>query len=454
MAIESALLKQLLSHGDFDTWNNLRLHYFPEGDYRKLWTIVDKHVQKFHNLPSFEDLRYEIRNRELLEKIHAIETVDTDVPAHELLEYLKDQFAQAEILNRIEYFLENKITIADAKENIDYLQELVVNLEDKVDISTESESMETIELFDDIEDLHKYLPLGLNSDYDMRHSFSPKDLVVVGASSGQGKSFTCCNIAANARKAGKTVLYFTIEMESRAIIQRIAAISSSVSLNRLRAGNLNIKEWKAVAQWWADRFEGGQEILDKYSWITGAESLPEFKKFHNELRRRKFLKEKQLEVHYDPGLTMAKIASVVRQKRVEYEDLGLIVVDYLNQVRRHNAPSRSGQYEWTEQIEISKGLKSLAQENNCLVISAFQTDTKGEARFAKGILDAVDAAYVLQQWGKEVPAIKFTNKKMRSGEQESFISELDWDSWKIGPESAHDPDEQKGGPSEEVEDPF
>ena len=149
---------------------------------------------------------------------------------------------------------------------------------------------------------------------------------------------------------------------------------------------------------------------------------------------------------------MAKIASVVRQKRLEYEDLGLIVVDYLNQVRRHNAPSRSGQYEWTEQIEISKALKALAQENNCMVLSAFQTDVKGEARFAKGILDAVDAAYVIQQWGKEVPCIKFTNKKMRSGEQEGFISHLDWDSWRIGPESGYDPDAQGMDSSEEVDD--
>lgn len=454
MALESALLKQLLSHGDFDTWNDLRPHYFPEGDYRKIYTLVDKHVQRFQSLPTFEDVEEEFRSRELREKFHAIKAVETDVPAYQLLEYLKDQYAQAEILHRLEYFLDNKITIADAKENIDFLQELVINLEDRVDISTESEPMDSVELFDSQEDLYKYLPLGLNSEYDMRHTFSPKDLVVVGASSGQGKSFTCCNIAANARAAGKTVLYFTIEMDTRPILQRIGAISTGIGLNALRAGNLNTKDWKKVAQWWSDRFEGGDEIYKEYEsrWVPLAESLPIFEEFHNKLRRKKLTKTNQLEVYYDSGLTMAKIASVVRQKRLEYEDLGLIVVDYLNQVRRHNAPSRSGQYEWTEQIEISKALKALAQENNCMVLSAFQTDVKGEARFAKGILDAVDAAYVIQQWGKEVPCIKFTNKKMRSGEQEGFISHLDWDSWRIGPESGYDPDAQGMDSSEEVDD--
>jgi len=82
MAIESALLKQIVDGGDFDTWNDLKQHYLPTGEYQKLWKIVDKHVHKYHELPSFEDLKSEIRSRELQEKIYAIESVDTDVPAY------------------------------------------------------------------------------------------------------------------------------------------------------------------------------------------------------------------------------------------------------------------------------------------------------------------------------------------------------------------------------------
>ena len=134
--------------------------------------------------------------------------------------------------------------------------------------------------------------------------------------------------------------------------------------------------------------------------------------------------------------------SVVRQKKVEYPDLGLVVVDYLNQVRRHNVPSRSGQYDWTEQIEISKGLKSLAQDQNVLVLSAYQTNPKGEARFSRGILDAVDAAFTLEHWGKEENCIKFKCDKMRNGEMKSFVSEIDWETLKIGPHSAMDPDQR------------
>ena len=146
MAIESALLKQIVEHGDFDTWNDLKQHYLPQGEYQKLWKVVDKHVHKFHALPTFEDLKYEIRSRKLQEQIYAIEAVDTDVPAYELLEYLKDQFTQTEILGKIETYLDDTISIADAKENIDHLQEIVVQVQDRVDTAADSDEMDTIEL--------------------------------------------------------------------------------------------------------------------------------------------------------------------------------------------------------------------------------------------------------------------------------------------------------------------
>ena len=82
-------------------------------------------------------------------------------------------------------------------------------------------------------------------------------------------------------------------------------------------------------------------------------------------------------------------------------DVGVIIVDYINQVKRSIMPSRSGQYDWTEQIEVSKALKSMAQEFAPPVFSPYQTDASGEARFAKGILDAADAAYSLETWSQE-----------------------------------------------------
>ena len=79
----------------------------------------------------------------------------------------------------------------------------------------------------------------------------------------------------------------------------------------------------------------------------------------------------------------------------------MVLVDYINQVKRSAIPSRMGQYDWTEQIEVSKALKSMAQEYECTVVTPYQTDASGEARFAKGILDAADAAYALETYDQE-----------------------------------------------------
>ena len=437
MILESALLKQILANGDFETWNGLKEHYFPEGEYRKLWRVVDKHVHKYNNLPTFEDLKLEVRSRDLQEKIYAIETVETDIESILLLDYLKNQFTQSEILSKIENYVDHQVAISDARENIDLLQEIVVQVEDAVDTNDEADDMNTVELFDSAEDLAKFLPLGLNQEYDLDYTFSPKDLVVIGGHRGGGKSFTCCNIAAAAQERGKSALYFTIEMDTRQMLQRICGIQTGINSGRIKAKNLTPMEWDKVAQWWAARFDNGTEAYNQWR------DHEDFDKFHYQLSRNKLADVPQIDIHYDPSLTLAKIISVVRQKQAQLPNLGIVIVDYLNQVRRHNAPSRSGQYDWTEQIEVSKKMKLYAQEYETLVFAPYQTDASGEARFAKGILDAADAAYALETWEQQDECMTFNCVKMRSNRMESFTSTVDWETLKIGPQSAINPKERE-----------
>ena len=102
-----------------------------------------------------------------------------------------------------------------------------------------------------------------------------------------------------------------------------------------------------------------------------------------------------------------------------------------------------GQYDWTEQIEVSKALKSMAQEYECTVVTPYQTDASGEARFAKGILDAADAAYALETYDQEDACITFNCTKMRSAAMRSFTSTVNWETMKIGPETAMTPKERE-----------
>ena len=56
MNLESALIKRVLECNDFDTWMNVRKHYLPS-EYHSLFTVIDKHCENNHNLPTFEELK-------------------------------------------------------------------------------------------------------------------------------------------------------------------------------------------------------------------------------------------------------------------------------------------------------------------------------------------------------------------------------------------------------------
>ena len=435
MNIASALLKQIIVQKDLDTWAKLKEHYLP-GEYQPIFRILDKHIDNYQDLPKFEDLSYEVRDRQLQEKISAIATIDVEVDAWLLLDYLKNEYAQVEILDELDKYIDGTVAMASAEENIEQLQEIVLRVSDKVDVKPPEESMQSISLFEDDKELARYLPLGLNSEYDSQIQFSPRDLVLVGGRRGAGKSVTCCNIASNVYENGRSALYFTIEMDSRSILQRICSVATRIPLKRLRSKMLSSEEWNLVGGWWAGRFDGGHELLPEF------EKTHDFDSFHKNLTKLPLHKEKQLDVIYDPALTLSKIQSEL-DKKVNQLDVRVVIVDYLNQVRRHNAPTRSGQYDWTEQIEVSKKMKLYAQEYETLFFAPYQTDASGEARFAKGILDAADAAYALETWEQQDECMTFNCVKMRSNRMEGFTSAVDWETLKIGPQSVLNPKERE-----------
>ena len=449
MNISSALLKQCITVGDFETWSYLRKEYLPT-EYHLLYEAIDKHCETHHQFPSFDDLKLNIRHPATKSKVYALEDVDVDVDPATLLEYLKNEYTQKEILNSLDRYIDNTVLFADAEESVDELHQLVLDIETKVDLEAPQESMQRINLLEPEEDRAKQIGLGLNLDYDQDITFSPRDLILVGGRRGSGKSITCANVANNVFQSGHSAIYFTIEMDSRAILQRCCSIATGVPFSRIRSGNLTNTEWEKVAGWQAARFQNGQDRLQEY---RNSQSR-DYNEFHLKLTtQHELLPTQQLDVVYDPSLTIAKIRAEL-DKKVHRLDARVIIVDYINQVKRSHLPSRGGQYDWTEQIEVSKALKSMAQEYECAVFSPYQTDATGEARFAKGILDAADAAYTLDTWDQEDQCISFNCVKMRSASMKHFTSTMDWETLKIGPDTALTPKEKESSSHKTEEDVY
>jgi replicative DNA helicase len=441
MNLASILLKTIIAQSDMDTWANCQKHYLPT-EYSSIWSYLNKHVETHSLLPSFDDLRLAVRDATLRERFIALEKIEEiDIEPTILLEYLKNEYTQIEIMNQLDKYLSDSIAMESAQENIEHLQSIVMDVEEKVDLKDVSTNMRKMELFETEEELEKFIPLGMNSDFDRLQTFGPSDLVLIGGKKGAGKSITCANIVTNAYDTGHSTIYFTIEMTSRSIMQRCCSISTGVPFGAIRNRNLSVAEWEKVAQWWSQRFEDGEKSLSRYF------SHRDFDQYHNELTAKP-LREKQLDIVYSPSLTLANIRTELDKKVAKLQPR-IVVVDYINQVKRSAINNgRMGQYDWTEQIEVSKALKTYAQDYNVVMVSPYQIDASGEARFAKGILDAADAAFTLDAHTKEDNIISFNCAKMRNSDEVNFTSTMDWQSLKIGPETGILKD--KDAPSEEI----
>jgi len=436
--LASALIRQILVLEDFETWSALREQYLPS-EYHTLFKIITGHCEQFHALPSFEELKYEIRDLNTQEKVFAIESVESDTDPSVLLELLKNDFTQKKVLDKLDTYVEHSVAFENAEESLSHLHQIVIDVEELVDLEDAQETMQRIALFETEAEYRKYLSLGINDDFDLTHQFSPRDLIMVGGRRGGAKSLSCANVAVNMFNSGRSSVYYSIEMDKRSILQRMCAIATGVNATRLKSRNLNVTEWELVAGWWASRFSDSQQVFENYK------DHRNFDEFHRKLTSScELLPTCQLDVVFDPKLTVTKIRADIDKKCKGKMDIGLIVIDYINKIKLSANPNhKRGDFDWMQQIEVSTALKGIAAENEIPVYSPYQIDTTGEARFAKGILDDADAAYVLKTYEKEDACITFECVKMRDGPMTDFTSEMDWSSLKMGPNSTLTPKEKE-----------
>jgi len=73
------------------------------------------------------------------------------------------------------------------------------------------------------------------------------------------------------------------------------------------------------------------------------------------------------------------------------------------------------------------------------MISPYQIDESGGARFAKGLLDSPDSAFLLDAHSKDDGAVTFTSTKVRSGPDLEFTSQMNWETLKLGPQTKPKP---------------
>jgi replicative DNA helicase len=172
----------------------------------------------------------------------------------------------------------------------------------------------------------------------------PSSLVVVGARPAMGKtSFALGMVAHAALEAQRPVLFFSLEMSSLELSQRLLCAEAKVDSTRARNGRLEQDDWSKISR------------------AIGR------------------LGEAKIWIDDNPNLTIMEIRAKARRLKSQIGDLGMIVIDYL-QLMTGQSRAENRQVEVSE---LSRGLKILARELETPVVALSQLSRGLEMRADK-----------------------------------------------------------------------
>jgi replicative DNA helicase len=199
---------------------------------------------------------------------------------------------------------------------------------------------------DRIEELHRRgddiigVPTGFTDLDRMLGGLNKSDLLIVAARPGMGKtSFQNAIALTAARRFGKRVAIFNLEMSAEQLVQRMIATETRIDSQRLRRGDLREDEWPL---------------------------------FYEAIGR---LSETRIFIDDTPSITPMQLRTKCRRLYAEH-GLDLVMIDYLQLMSAERSTNNRVQ----EISEISRSLKGLARELDVPVLAAAQLSRAVEQR--------------------------------------------------------------------------
>jgi len=433
MDIGATVLHMLMEEQSLDGGARVKKDFFEES-YSSLYSSIHRFYQEYNKIPSFDQLETVTRDIKTQKDLAALKLLE--VPEIELdlaIDALIDQYSQNETLKLLDGYI-GKITVMDSLEVKESLSGIVMKLDEKTHTDEKVSSMGDLLIFQEpgVEE-HSCLPLGINNDFDSRIGGAYREeLILLGGKRGAGKSLVSANMVANQYALGKTAIYFTIEMTALETFHRITSMLSKVSYANIRKNRLDAKELNAVAKVRSEMFQYSEDIYEQF--LDKRDPIEFERKLVTECKLKE---DNQIIIVDDRSLSLTGIDLQLQKAKAQFGDsLGLVVVDYVNQVETGLGKDI---YDWQSQIYASKKLKEFARKYDIAMISPYQIDDSGQTRFAKGLLDSPDSAFLIDAHSKEDNAITFTSTKVRSGPDIEFTSVMDWENLKLGPQPTPKP---------------
>ena len=182
-------------------------------------------------------------------------------------------------------------------------------------------------------------------DVDMAISgLNKSDLILLAARPGMGKTSFALNMLLHAGKfSGKTVVFFSLEMSREQLAMRLISGESFVDNKKLVTGKLGEEDWTKIA----------------------AASAA--------------LNQTQILIDDNPSLSVADMNAKCRR----VDNLGLVVIDYLQLMTSAGGPTRSGDNRQQIVSDISRALKIMAKELDVPVLCLSQLSRANESRSDK-----------------------------------------------------------------------
>ncbi len=173
------------------------------------------------------------------------------------------------------------------------------------------------------------------------HGFQEDNYIIVAARPSVGKTAFALSLAYNiATKNDKTVGFFSAEMGSIQLMQRLLSKVSQINHGQITDGKLDLKQRTKI-----------DETLRK-------------------------LDNVKLLIDETPNININDLILKTRKLKREHDDLSCIIVDYIGLI----TPSRKVENRQLELSEISSALKALARELKITVVALSQLSRTVEAR--------------------------------------------------------------------------
>ena len=202
-------------------------------------------------------------------------------------------------------------------------------------------------------------------DVDMAISgLNKSDLILLAARPGMGKTSFALNMLLHTGKfSGKTVVFFSLEMSREQLAMRLISGESFVDNKKLVTGKLSEEDWNRIA--------AASAALNKT----------------------------QILIDDNPSLSVADMNAKCRR----VDNLGLVVIDYLQLMTSAGGKVRSGDNRQQIVSDISRSLKIMAKELNVPVVCLSQLSRANESRQDKRpILSDLRESGAIEQDADEV----------------------------------------------------